>query len=168
MTSAIASEPVSATASGRVSVQDRRHDEHQDERQARRQPGQRKRPAQPPQQEHRCDEDRRQPEHRPAPLEVNEAVAGSGDLLGAGWRLGRLRHPQLVTGVDVRVEAALAAQLQPHELTRLRAGFEPHVDLAAVLADQARADGLLDALDGPPFAVDEETLCNARLDVAGP
>ena len=136
VTSAIASEPTTATASGglpsRIAGTTNTSTTRQADAEARRARARRAgaRTAAPPRTKISGEH-----EHRRAALEVVEACTPvPATALGAGRRLGRLGHPDVVAGVEVRVEPAGGAELELHPPPGVGPALEPRRhELAALL-----------------------------------
>jgi hypothetical protein len=150
-----------------LAVQDRGHHEHEHQPEADRKAHQRQRAAPAREREHHEHEQARQEQHRTAPLEVLQRVPRARHRLRAGWRLGRLRHADLVPGVHVRVEPA-RVELDLHPLALLGAALDARGGELALLAAEAGAEPLLDLLDRRLLALDGDPLGHLRLDLSRP
>jgi hypothetical protein len=152
---------------GRLAVENRGHHEDEDEREAESKSGERKRSAPARECQHHHREQAGEDQHRAATLEVVERVAGARHRLGAGRRLGSLRHADRVARVHVRVEPA-ATELDLDPLPLVATAVEPGRDQLALLAGEPGANGLLHAIDRRRLGVHRDPLRQLGLDLAGP
>ena len=150
VTSAIASEPTIATATGAFPSRIAGTTNTTTTTRLTRQADQRERALQPREHQHHEHEQAGQQEHRGAALEVVERVPGARDRRrGALGRRRRLGHEDVVARIEVGIEAP-AAERHADAPAGVGPALEPDPGQLAVLRAEARARHLLDALAPRP------------------